>query len=494
MKNKIYNILKKTIFLLLLTKIVLLIINSFLILFYKGQTDKFYDTKLNFNQDNNIMNSINNYIIPDNENEYCKVYDPFKIFKDRFNEVPIYISSCNNSQHICYKNSITPMAIKNGVICIIKNAIIDPLKWKEDGYIYLGPVNQKTRGLPILEKGFFNMMCNNKSQINHFSSFYDFYFNSWNYDYKESKKKELFHNKIIFFVSRNQDSPNLFWGGGGIMNALSIIYYFNLNPENIQVIFLESMKMENDPNYVFYEKIISRGNKPIHIRDIKEKFLVSKAIHIPLNWDSPCLLFFEQVPNCKYQSKYYYFLNQNINKYMNVQNFKDSFNYNNETIYYPKSIKDLSSQKFSKILTFQWRKPWPKGRQGQGRLTGNGPEIAEKLYEDLPKNILIRLVDTANMTMIEQISIMKNTDYYLGIHGAGLFLSVFMPIKSILHEISTPKKTKNLLLTSRLSGHKTYSDVLMADIKIINNCEYVFFNPSDISKKVYLYMKDNNFF
>ena len=57
--------------------------------------------------------------------------------------------------------------------------------------------------------------------------------------------------------------------------------------------------------------------------------------------------------------------------------------------------------------------------------------------------------------MNKQISIMKKTDYLIGIHGAGLSLSIFMPNNSILHEILPAKNMKVLALMSILSGHKT---------------------------------------
>ena len=69
-----------------------------------------------------------------------------------------------------------------------------------------------------------------------------------------------------------------------------------------------------------------------------------------------------------------------------------------------------------------------------------------------------------------------------------------MPITSILHEISTPKKTRNLLLISILSGHKTYSDILRATIKTINNCEYQFYDPYQVTSSVIKHMDENNFF
>ena len=66
---------------------------------------------------------------------------------------------------------------------------------------------------------------------------------------------------------------------------------------------------------------------------------------------------------------------------MNIPNFIEPLNYDNETFYYPKSIKDPNSKYYTKFLTFQWRKAWPRGRRGQGRLIGDEPEKIEKLAE-----------------------------------------------------------------------------------------------------------------
>ena len=490
LKNKKFNCIS----LYLILKFILIVISTLFLLLIKLKNYIIYNIKSILKHEDNFNNYTNDYNVPKNENYYCQKYDPFKIYNDRLHKSYINICEGSKSKHICYKNRLSISGIKNGVICIMENVVIDPFKWKSDGFKYLGPVNKKTRGLPLLSKGFFNMKCKHINKINKPSKYYKFYFKSWDYNYNDKRKyKELSQNKVVFFISRNQDSPNLYWGGSGVINALAIMHYFKFDPENIQVVFLESMSMENDPNYVFYEKIISKGNRPIHIRDLKEKYHISKAIHIPLNWDSACFLKFKKVPKCEFRSKAYYFLNQYVDKYMNLPDFIDSKEYDNETYYYPKDIKDPSSSKFTQFLTFQWRRPWPKGRRGQKRLTGNGPNIVDKLYQKLPKNILIRLVDTGRLSMINQISLMRKTDYYLGIHGAGLFLSAFMPLKSILHEISTPKKTKNLLLVSNLSGHKTYCDIMNAETKTIDGNKYIFFNPEEISNRVLSYIKENNF-
>ena len=181
---------------------------------------------------------------------------------------------------------------------------------------------------------------------------------------------------------------------------------------------------------------------------------------------------------------------------MDIPLYKDSFISDNEIYYYPKKVIDnnISNIKFKKYITIQWRKIWPKGRKSQFRLLGNGQELADNLANKLPNDFLIRLVDTAGLSIREQISLMRKTDYLVGIHGAGLSLCIYMNNKSILHEILPKKNMGVLTLMSALSGHKTYSDILKANIKWIENYEYVFFNKEHFVKKVLTHMKANNFF
>ena len=450
---------------------------------------------------NNRSKGINNdeyEVSKDNEDVFCEKFDPFKIIEDRFKEYPRDFCEAGTSNHICYRNLDYRFKKQFGLICKMINVVIDPSKWESNEINYtMSSVGNKVKGLPLLSKGLFNINCESKNSrlFPYNSEMYDFYMNSWNYDYKSKEKyEELAPNKTIFFVSRNQDSPNLFFGGAGIINALALINYFNLKPENIQVVFLESMPLNRDPNYIFYKNLISRGGEPIHIRNLTKKYHISNAFHVPIMYDTPLTYLFFRIPTCKYQSKAYYYLNQYVNKYINISEFHDIINYDNETFYYSKNVKDPNSSIYTKFLTFQWRSQYPKGRKGQSRILGNGPEIVEKLVEKLPKNILVRLVDTARITMVEQISIMRKTDYFLGIHGAGLFLSAFMPTTSILHEISTRFKSKNYLLVSNLSGHKTYSDILNATTKIIDKCHYQFYNPEQVSSSVLKHMNETNFF
>ena len=48
---------------------------------------------------------------------------------------------------------------------------------------------------------------------------------------------------------RNQDSPNIFHGFSELINALSMIYLFNLEQGKVQIVFLESMALNEEPFY-----------------------------------------------------------------------------------------------------------------------------------------------------------------------------------------------------------------------------------------------------
>ena len=137
---------------------------------------------------------------------------------------------------------------------------------------------------------------------------------------------------------------------------------------------------------------------------------------------------------------------------------------------------------------------WPKGRKGQFRILNNGKQLADRLALGLPNNILVRLINTGELTIQEQISLMRSTDYLVGIHGAGLSLSIFLPNKSILHEIN--HKPKNPLLTtmSIMSGHITYSNIIKANITNNDGNENVSFDENEFYECVLSRLKENNFF
>jgi hypothetical protein len=438
----------------------------------------------------------NNPYIPQGKNK-CEKYDPYNLFQIRFKSHPIYLCKSDDSEHLCYVNHNAFSIFKKGVSCQMKNFFLNTSNWKEEKEedTYMDPMKIKNT---FLLKGFFKMKCDEKEKFDDFNIKYNKYFESWDYDsdYKDDKIngekiEELASNKTIFFISRNKDSPNLFFGGSAVINAFLLMEHFNLSSENIQVIFFENMNIKIDPFYDIYKNVISRGGEPIHISQLKNKtYHIKEAFYVPINWDSPCFSLFPDIQNCIYSGQGYNYFNELINKYLQIPNFTEPTNYDKEIYYYPKNMTNPNSSNYTTFLTVLWRRVWPKGRIGQERLMGNGEEWIEKLYEVLPKSTLIRLVDTSRLTIIEQISLMKKTDYLLGIHGAGLFLSVFLPQTSIVNEINTNYKSKNLEIVSKLSGHKTYIDNLIYKEDSIEGNYYVYFNPNVISERVYKRMNE----
>ena len=299
------------------------------------------------------------------DSKECINLDPILMLRIRLESKPVKICDNESSKHICYKNSNTNInnqfATKDGVICIIENFIIDPSKWvKEEGN------HLDNKGAPLLHKGFYNTECGKIQKINGYGYRYQQYFNAWNYEYNEDMEniKELAPGKTIFLLSRNNNSPNMFHGGCEIINAIALMYLLNLKPEDIKIIFLESCKIVEDPFYDMYKILVSRGGEPVHIRDIKNKFYVSNAVLVPINWDSPSFLNYAGIPKCSNPSKGYQLLIDLVDQYTNLS-FKDDFMTYNSSFYYPKSVIDyyLSNKTFTKIVTIQWRRVWPKNRQ-----------------------------------------------------------------------------------------------------------------------------------
>ena len=511
--KKISKEQKKFNFFIIIKYIILLIVLLYICDIQMKKTNKVNKDKNDNNNDN--RDSIDeNFLINENKKmdalfqeedkiiENCEEIDPINLFEKRIKNGPINICLEKNTKHICYANNNNYyneiFAHKNGVICLMENITLDPSKSEQSGFSYKGPIDSIYLGFPILNKGFFNTKCKMKNNLLNYNEIYETYFNSWNYKYNKIENlEELAPNKTILFISRNQDSPNLYHGNSEIINVISIMNLFNLNPEEIQIIFLESIKIKQDPFYDIYKNMISRGGEPIYIKNLKKKYKISKAIHVPINWDSPAYLDINFL-QCKNQTKTYKLYNDLVNKYLNIPKFFDLFKSTKEIFYYPKKIINAHNLNinFTKKITIQWRRVWPKGREGQFRILGNGKQLADKLVSKIPKNknFLVRLVDTGKLPMREQISIIKDTDYFVGIHGAGLSLGIFLPKESIFHEVLHAENLKVLAMMSAMSGHITYSDIIEANVKNINGNEYVFFNENEFAKSVLKHMQQNNYF
>ena len=439
-----------------------------------------------------------------NGNSTCDQLDPINIFNLRLKNGPIEICNNNKTNHICYINHEgyynDIFVNKNGVLCTMENIVLDPSKISQSNFIYRGPVDKEHKGFPVLFKGFFNTKCNNNPiNFDYNKKMYNFYFNSWDYDYNIENEKEqleeLAPGKTVFFISRTEDSPNLFHGNSEIINIICMLYLFNLAPEEVQIVILQGLEIPEDPFYDMFKNMFSGGYDPINVKYLKKKYKISKAINVPSNWDSPPFVFIP-FPKCDSTTRTYQLYNDFVDKYMNLTPFKDSFISDDISYYYPDIVLKNHEKgiKFTKIVTFQWRKIWPEGRRGQFRILSNAKKLADKLAQVLPNNILVRLINTAALPYKDQISLVRNTDYFIAIHGAGLALTIFLPKNSIVHEIYRKKSNDLLNLMSSLSGHVTYSDLIKAKRHRKKGNENIKFDENEFAESVLSHMKENNFF
>ena len=466
-----------------------------------------FTLKLFWNNNNNIKydkhDKYKKYKERVNDNSTCSLLDPINVYNLRLKNEPVEICIGKNTKNICYINHQgyynDIFAVKNGSICIIENIVIDPSKAQKSGLVYKGPVDSKHFGDPIISKGFLNTKCTPQKVNCEINKLYTYFFDTWNYDYdienENEELEELAPGKTVFLMGRNQDSPNLFHGTAEMINVISILYLFNLAPEDVKIVFMESVEIPQDPFLDIYKNVISRGGEAVHITSLKKKYKISKAINIPQNWDSPVFIYVD-IPQCNTSAIAYQLYNDLVDKYMNLKPFQDTFVSDNISLYYPDKViqNNKNNIKFKKMVTIQWRRVWPEGRTGQQRIIGNGPQLADKLASILPDDILVRLINTASLPIKDQISVMRSTDYLIGIHGAGLSLSLFLPQKSIYHEILHGKNIPVLALISALSGHITYRDILKATTNRIDGNENVFFDENNFGDSVLGHMKENNFF
>ena len=95
-----------------------------------------------------------------------------------------------------------------------------------------------------------------------------------------------------------------------------------------------------------------------------------------------------------------------------------------------------------------------------------------------------------------QISLIRNTDYLLGLHGAGLSLVKFLSQNSIYQEMKN-RKVKSQLLYCILSVFSQWAKTYVIEIKNsaidVNGNEMMDFDEEEVAKKVLEHMKENNF-
>ena len=88
---------------------------------------------------------------------------------------------------------------------------------------------------------------------------------------------------------------------------------------------------------------------------------------------------------------------------------------------------------------------------------------------------------------------MRNTDYFIGVHGAGLFLGIFAPNRAPFHEVLPTYNMNGLLLFGALSGHRVFSDIIQSYTKRVEGSEYIIFNEDAFTNRIIQRMKESGF-
>ena len=80
----------------------------------------------------------------------CQNKDPTWKFHERVAVEPDYLCKSKNTVHFCYKNILNDYNVSNGVICTMRNFILDPSKWEKDNTTYIGKNDYRYKNFPLI--------------------------------------------------------------------------------------------------------------------------------------------------------------------------------------------------------------------------------------------------------------------------------------------------------------------------------------------------------
>lgn len=449
------------------------------------------------NNNNKTINDPKGYILIDKEKFTIKYnlidkgctarFDGYNAFGRWMTNNNITICEGKDSYHKCNRNSIGYPCNSNGMICEMKNVILDPSNWRDNKHSFVSPMAPRSYNEKQLLSGLFNMQCdiNNIHQPEDYFKEYVDYFDSWNYTSNDSFENEelveLAPDKTVLFVQRYIDLLNFYHEHCHIFHAYSMIGVLGLKREQIQVVFLDNYTNVDYKYMNIWEKVIS-DSPVIYTNDLQKsgkKYHISSAYKVPIAWDSPFAPCSDS-PSCSNHipSPMFEMYRRESFKYMDIPVFKDSLDWDKDIIRYPSNVKNPQSSNYKKFITIQWRQVWPKNRKGQQRILANGPELMEALSKIVRENTLIRLVDTAKFDIEGQISVINRTDFFIGIHGAGLTLAVYAPKHTIFQEIYHSPNVDWLRFLAVVSGHRSFKDHIRNRVEHDGN-EQVHFDIDD---------------
>lgn len=231
-----------------------------------------------------------------------------------------------------------------------------------------------------------------------------------------------------YILARDEDCENTFHSTADFMNMFLVLNIIGVDPVYHQV-----MLFDQHPDGPYMELIKSAFSPNFEI--IRNSHYGNKKVlfsHLIFHLESPAGLIFPKVSRPDPLRCYSAGLFQEYRKFI-LQSF---------------NLYDIAPPAIPTItLTLRHRTP----SKNVGRILDNEDEIVHLLRQG--NMINVNVVDTAKMTFREQLTLIRNTNILVGVHGAGLMFIMFAADEAILVEIHPSyRQDRHFRHAARMTG------------------------------------------
>jgi len=243
--------------------------------------------------------------------------------------------------------------------------------------------------------------------------------------------------ETTYLMPRDADGDNMFHVSADLMNMEVVYRVMGLNGHDVQVVIWDKLPLYSYIDLI--ERAFNGGKRLVNLQDLLTLDSTRQTIvfeHLVFHLESPAanvhefvtLAFPKQEPmQCRTSSLWRAYQQRVLCAYNLWQAS-------------PPSVPHLT-------LSIRQR----TSKKNVGRVLANQKELETVFMEG---NMLTwQTVDLADMSFKEQINVMRKTNVYVGIHGAGLILIMFTAEESILLEIHPNyRRDRHFRHVTRLSG------------------------------------------
>lgn len=234
-------------------------------------------------------------------------------------------------------------------------------------------------------------------------------------DFEGSSDSSIYNHAVVqetplYLLARDEDCENSFHSAADFMNMFLVLSVLRVHPSGIQVMLFD--KHTDGP----YLDLIKKAYSPKHPVLRYHEFSGTKVLFrkIIFHLESPAGLIFPKVSNpgplrCKGTGLFHAYR----------KHILESFDLWNVP---PPPIPSIT-------LSLRHR----TSTKNVGRIMQNEAEVV-KIVSSV--NVAdVHVVDTAKMSFSEQLTLIRNTNILIGIHGAGLMFIMFAAEEAILIEV-----------------------------------------------------------